>query len=107
MDAKLAKKVLEEKKNQLEKQLKESNEFPQIGYSDDDNALEVEQFQESVGLQRNIKGLLKAVNKALKKIDEGTYGMCEVCKEKIESGRIKAFPEAVLCVSHAAEKAKR
>ncbi len=107
MDAKEARKVLEQAKQRLEKELKESNTFPQIGHSDDDNALEVEQFQESVGLQRNIQGLLKAVNKALKKIDEGTYGKCEVCAEKIESGRLKAFPEAILCASDAAKKAKR
>lgn len=103
MDAKQAKQVLTKQKERLEKELEEAKKFPQYGYSDEDNALEVEKFQEAVGLQTNINGLLKAVNKALKKIDEGTYGVCEVCKEKIEAGRLKAFPEAVLCASDAAK----
>ena len=41
-------------------------------------------------------GRLKA---ALKRIDEGTYGTCESCGEKISAARLKALPDATLCIS--------
>jgi len=40
-----------------------------------------------------------AINEALEKLDEGTYGTCEDCGEKIGQGRLKVMPLAKLCVS--------
>jgi DnaK suppressor protein len=45
------------------------------------------------------KEKLTAINEALEKLDEGTYGVCEECGEKIGEGRIKVMPLAKLCVS--------
>lgn len=45
------------------------------------------------------KEKLSAINEALEKIEEGTYGICEECGEKIGLGRLKAMPLARLCVS--------
>ena len=45
------------------------------------------------------KEKLMAINEALEKLDEGTYGTCEECGEKIGDGRIKVMPLAKLCVS--------
>lgn len=104
---KKAERILLKEKTRLEKEIADIKPFPQYGTSDDDNAQEVEEFQSAIGLQRNLQGLLKAVNKALKKVADGTYGVCEICGLKIESGRLKAFPEAVLCASDAAKKARR
>lgn len=40
-----------------------------------------------------------AINEALEKLDEETYGTCEDCGEKIGQGRLKVMPLAKLCVS--------
>lgn len=40
---------------------------------------------------------LNDINKALKKMDEGKYGICEVCKGKIEEDRLEANPAALTC----------
>ncbi|TDG12508.1 TraR/DksA family transcriptional regulator [Seongchinamella unica] len=42
---------------------------------------------------------LRAIQVALDKIAEGTYGECEKCGENIGEGRLQAIPEAALCVN--------
>jgi DnaK suppressor protein len=42
--------------------------------------------------------LLKKIDKALKKIEEGTYGICEICGAEIDEKRLMARPEATLCI---------
>jgi DnaK suppressor protein len=45
------------------------------------------------------KEKLQAINEALEKITDGSYGICEECGEKIGPGRIKVMPLARYCVS--------
>ncbi len=45
------------------------------------------------------KEKLQAINEALEKIKEGSYGICEECGEKIGLGRLKVMPLAKYCVS--------
>uniref|UniRef100_A0A7C4NT44 RNA polymerase-binding protein DksA n=1 Tax=Thermodesulfobacterium geofontis TaxID=1295609 RepID=A0A7C4NT44_9BACT len=42
--------------------------------------------------------LLKKIEKALRKIEEGTYGICEACGTEIDEKRLIARPEATLCI---------
>jgi DnaK suppressor protein len=44
------------------------------------------------------KGLLTKLDLALKKIDEGTFGICETCEEPIGKKRLEARPETSLCI---------
>lgn len=44
------------------------------------------------------KGTLEKIDHALKKLDEGTYGICEDCGNEISEQRLKALPFAVHCV---------
>ena len=41
---------------------------------------------------------LEEINDALKKIDEGTYGICEMCDEPIQEERLKIKPHAKYCI---------
>jgi DnaK suppressor protein len=41
---------------------------------------------------------LKEVDRALKKIEEGTYGICDDTGEEIPRGRLEAVPEAIRTV---------
>lgn len=45
------------------------------------------------------KEKLLAIDEALEKLDEGTYGICEECGEKIGAGRLKVMPLAKSCVN--------
>ena len=44
------------------------------------------------------KTFLDKIHKALAKIEEGTFGVCEECGEEISVKRLEARPEATLCI---------
>ncbi len=44
------------------------------------------------------KALLSKIDYALRKIDEGTFGICEECEEPIGKKRLEARPETSLCI---------
>jgi len=42
--------------------------------------------------------LIKKIRKALERIDDGTYGICEGCGEEIGPKRLEARPVTTLCI---------
>ena len=44
------------------------------------------------------KSLLSKLDLALKKIDDLTFGICEICEEPIGKKRLEARPETTLCI---------
>ena len=44
------------------------------------------------------KAHLKKLNLALRKLDEGSFGICENCEEPITKKRLEARPETTLCI---------
>lgn len=53
----------------------------------------------SLGLASNERKLLYDIDDALKRIEEGAYGICESCKRAISKTRLKAVPYAKLCIN--------
>ena len=114
MDKKLVeelKEKLETEKNSLEKELKsfatedknlEHNwdaKFPNREDSDKDEAADdAQEYDNLVSLEHSLESKLKDVNMALEKIGNGKYGICEKCGKEIEKERLKAAPEARLCM---------
>lgn len=93
------KKSLLAEKERLEKKIKELNQFPDYGETEDDNAREMADFESNLSIEEQLKFLLKKVKDALSAIENGTYGICSKCKSAIEEGRLEAMPYAELCVS--------
>ena len=62
-----------------------------------------------LGLADNEQKLLNRINAALEKIEEGSFGLCELCEKKIAKARLKVVPYAELCVpcQEKQEKKKR
>jgi DnaK suppressor protein len=52
----------------------------------------------SLELAEGEREILYALDDALKRIDEGTYGKCDMCGENISKQRIKAMPQAKYCI---------
>lgn len=100
--------LLKEKKVDLKKELKLLE--VEDSFADPDrtvgNAEEADEASEETShLENDLKEetankSLGLVEKALAKIDNGTYGTCEVGKEPIELDRLKAMPEAENCLPH-------
>jgi len=61
----------------------------------------------SLGLASNERKLLYELDDVLKKIEEGTFGICEDCKNLIAKNRLKAIPHARLCVKCQEKREKR
>jgi DnaK suppressor protein len=49
---------------------------------------------------------LQAIDDALARIDDGTYGVCESCESDIAEGRLEALPFTRLCINCQAEREK-
>lgn len=49
---------------------------------------------------------LAEVDAALERAENGTYGVCEVCRQPIAPGRLEARPTARTCVQHAPARAR-
>jgi|DewCreStandDraft_3_1066083.scaffolds.fasta_scaffold00992_5 DnaK suppressor protein len=79
------------------------------GYDEDLADFAVDTFEREKGLvlESSIQDLLAQVEAALKKIEEGTYGICERCGQPIHIERLEALPWAKLCISCKALEEKR
>lgn len=84
---------LEEEKQRLEKELLGLSEHTEVGTTPDENAEEVELDEVSKTLINRIKSDLEKINKALSKIQEGTYGLDDEGRE-ISEERLKVLPWA-------------
>ena len=50
-------------------------------------------------MMSNARNLLELTEKALARLDAGSYGVCDSCGQPIGKARLMAFPRAVLCVT--------
>ncbi|WP_203928581.1 TraR/DksA family transcriptional regulator [Virgisporangium ochraceum] len=55
--------------------------------------------EQEISLANNILERINQVERALERLDEGSYGWCERCGNAIPVERLAAFPSATLCVS--------
>jgi len=49
--------------------------------------------------QRRREAMKLAAQAALKRIEQGTYGLCKECEEPIAAGRLQVDPTATLCIN--------
>ncbi|MET8895474.1 TraR/DksA family transcriptional regulator [Streptomyces albogriseolus] len=54
--------------------------------------------EHELALAANAREMLDQFERALQRLDAGTYGLCENCGEPIGKARMQAFPRATLCV---------
>ena len=55
--------------------------------------------EKELSISNNLQDLEAKIERALAKIADGTYGLCERCGKPIEKARIKALPYAALCLT--------
>lgn len=113
LDAKLLqeiKKMLLEQETTLQSELSnftQTNEknsddfqatFPDYGDKEDENSAEVATYGDNISLEYSLEKSFRDVKKALKRIEEGTYGICKYCGELINPDRLKARPSSSSCM---------
>ena len=83
---------------QLQQLLVSSKE--NLGYSThmaDDASAAFDQARD-LALRDNLQRTLRQVEKALRRYDNGVYGVCESCSGSIDPARLRALPYATRCL---------
>lgn len=63
----------------------------------DEKAHSITDYEEERAIEQNLELRLRELNDTLKKIEEGTYGICDKCHTPINEKRLKVIPIAKLC----------
>ena len=98
----LKKKLLDEKKR-LQKDLEVTAPIvntDHVGYSTHqaDDASDVFEQTKNAAVHDQLEWLLSEVEHALAKLEQGTYGICEVCGKEIPFARLEILPTARFCI---------
>lgn len=64
----------------------------------EDLAKRREEYENLLPVEFTLEKKLRNISSALKKIDQGKYGLCEKCGKKIRKARLEAIPEARFCM---------
>ena len=72
----------------------------------EEEATEAAELETRLELEKRIRDQLAAVEHALAKFEQGTYGLCDNCGRPIGSERLEALPQASLCLECKAGQAK-
>jgi DnaK suppressor protein len=72
-----------------------------------DTATETFERELAVTLEDNSESVLGAIERALARIEEGTYGICVNCSKPIPPERLEALPYAELCIDCKRELERR
>lgn len=92
----------------LKKSLKEaSGDISGYAYHMADMATDAYDREFSLGIASNERELLYVLEDALKRIEEGIFGICEECDAIISKTRLKAIPYARFCVKCQAKMEKK
>jgi DnaK suppressor protein len=65
----------------------------------EEEATESMELEKRLVLENRLQAMLTEVEKAIHKLDNGTYGFCDVCNNPIDPARLEALPQAILCMS--------
>lgn len=112
-DIQFFKDILEERKkqilNNIESVLKEFSEISEFDGGDEaDVASRSTNGILEAALSNQQKKELEDIENALLKINNGSYGVCEMCEDPIGTQRLKVKPQAKYCITcrEIAEKSK-
>ena len=90
---------LERERDELRSQLGEQ------GIDFDENFADSGQVAAEQGEHRalidRLTSALRDVDLAITKLDDGSFGSCEVCGDEIPDARLEAMPSARYCINHA------
>jgi RNA polymerase-binding protein DksA len=63
--------------------------------------------ERDLSIENNVRDLMGKIDRALSRMEAGTYGICSRCGKPIEKARLKALPYADLCIKDAQAQSRR
>ena len=95
-------KRLRDELSEMEEHQLKTEEKPVADAANEDDLVDVatETFEreKELALESSVQGILEMVEEALKKVRDGTYGICDGCGKVIDGNRLRAIPYARLCI---------
>lgn len=97
------KKQLEKMRERLTQHVRKTSEDVKVleeskGYSQHQADEGTDDFDQQIAIEVSLKGqgVLREIERALEKIEEGTYGVCDISGEEIPKKRLEAIPYATM-----------
>ena len=116
MDAERARELIVSERERLEGLVRQRETENGIGSESETGSISelssLDQHQGDIGTEtferekdfsilQQLEAEIDDLDAALRKIDEGTYGACEICSKDIEPDRLEAMPGTRTCIEHA------
>jgi DnaK suppressor protein len=101
---------LERRRDETRERLAVLAERPELGASQGfgkrigDGTTEAVKRLTDIGVGDSLERVLARTERALAKLDDGSYGICDSCGDQISPGRIRALPDGVSCLNCAASQ---
>ncbi len=95
---------LEARRDRTREQLASLAERPELGSAQGfgkrigDGTVEAISRLTEIGVGESLEAAVLRLDRALAKLDEGTYGRCDACGEPIAHARLQARPDSALCI---------
>ncbi len=112
-DAAEVRRGLEERRAQTRDRVAALARPPELGQSQGfgkrigDGTVEAISRLTEIGVGSSLESSLARTERALAKLDEGSYGLCDACGKPIPAARLRAMPDCVSCVTCAAAHPRR
>jgi DnaK suppressor protein len=105
LDLAAAERRLEDKRADLRRRLGLLTATPErgsgVGFGKrvGDGTVEAVDRLNQIGVGGNLESRLERVERAVEKLHEGTYGICDVCGDPIDPRRLEVAPESAVCLA--------
>ena len=83
------------------------SELSSIDQHQADVGSETFEREKDISILEQVEAELDDVEHALRRLDEGSYGICEACGKPIPEERLQALPATRFCLEHQAEAERR
>jgi DnaK suppressor protein len=85
-------------RGEIQRQEVLTQDHPTSGNHMADDATEVFEQTKNLALKRHLEKMLEQVELAMRRIEKGSYGVCEKCGGLINPERLQVMPSATLCM---------
>jgi DnaK suppressor protein len=101
---------LEERRDRTSERVAALAQRPELGTAQGfgkrigDGTVEAISRLTEIGVGSSLEQALARTERALAKVDDGTYGMCDTCGQPIAPARLEAMPDGVMCLACASSE---
>lgn len=102
--------TLEERRDRTRERVSALAQRPELGTAQGfgkrigDGTIEAISRLTEIGVGRSLEQALARAERALAKLEDGTYGSCDTCGEPIAHARLNAMPDCVMCLACASSQ---